>query len=509
MSRSVSLKKQQRKRGAKRLAVGLGFLAPNILGFLCFTALPLVFALVLAFTNWDLRLHNMFKDEPLKFVGLDNFRRLLVMPDFYRYLGNTLFMMMGIPFGIAGALCSAILLSQDLRGGGARNWRRLIVYAAVAVALVTGGALLLAAGGVPIAGMTLLLGGLVGAVLIGGVVGGSTVYRTLFYLPFFTNGVAVYLLWKRFYSPIDGPVNRALTPVLTGLTGVVDAVPEGVTRGTAWVALAGMLAVALGASGVLRRLWRDGEIGLHGLTLGVLLIVVPAVLGFWWWPTTGLRMASLGVGVFAVGVLAVRAFSEGTAFPAPRSDGFGTGLMLGALALLLGVLCIGLGRTLNVLPAMAAGPDGLTPPLWLSSPLWVKPAMIFMGLWAAVGGNTMLLYLAGLSGVPGELYEAADIDGAGRFARFWHVTWPQLAPVTFFVVVMGVIGGLQGGFEMAKTMTNGGPAGSSTFLSFFIYTEGFETGRLGFAAAITWTLFGLVFLVTIFNWKFGNRYVND
>jgi len=89
------------------------------------------------------------------------------------------------------------------------------------------------------------------------------------------------------------------------------------------------------------------------------------------------------------------------------------------------------------------------------------------------------------------------------------VTWPQLAPVTFFVVVMGVIGGLQGGFEMAKTMTNGGPAGATTFLSYFIYTEGFETGRLGFAAAITWTLFGLVFLVTIFNWKFGNRYVND
>jgi multiple sugar transport system permease protein len=121
----------------------------------------------------------------------------------------------------------------------------------------------------------------------------------------------------------------------------------------------------------------------------------------------------------------------------------------------------------------------------------------------------MLLYLAGLSNVPQHLYEAADVDGASRFQKFWHVTWPQLAPTTFFIVVMSMIGGLQGGFEMARTMTQGGPAGSTTTLSYFIYTEGFETGRLGYSSAVAWALFGLVFTVTLINWRFGNRYVND
>ena len=125
--------------------------------------------------------------------------------------------------------------------------------------------------------------------------------------------------------------------------------------------------------------------------------------------------------------------------------------------------------------------------------------MMIMGFWAAVGSNNMLLYLAGLSNVPQDLYEAADIDGAGRFQRFWHVTWPQLAPIC----------GLQGGFERARVMTNGGPAGATTTLSYYVYTEGFETGRLGYASAVAWALFALVFTVTMFNWKFGNRYVND
>ena len=81
--------------------IGLGFLAPNILGFLTFTLGPLVFSLFLAFTNWDLRLHNMFKEEELQIVFFENFIRLFKDPDFWKYLGNTLFLMMGIPFAIA------------------------------------------------------------------------------------------------------------------------------------------------------------------------------------------------------------------------------------------------------------------------------------------------------------------------------------------------------------------------------------------------------------------------
>lgn len=100
-----------------------------------------------------------------------------------------------------------------------------------------------------------------------------------------------------------------------------------------------------------------------------------------------------------------------------------------------------------------------------------------MGFWAAIGSNNMLLYLAGLSGVSQELYEAADIDGASPFQRFWNVTWPQLSNVTFFILIMSIMGGLQGGFETARTMTRGGPAGSTTTLAYYIYSEGFESGR--------------------------------
>jgi multiple sugar transport system permease protein len=74
---------------------------------------------------------------------------------------------------------------------------------------------------------------------------------------------------------------------------------------------------------------------------------------------------------------------------------------------------------------------------------------------------------------------------------------------------MTVIGGLQGGFEMARTMTQGGPAGSTTTLSYFIYSEGFSTGRLGYSSAISWVLFVMVFSITMINWKFGSKYVND
>jgi multiple sugar transport system permease protein len=134
---------------------------------------------------------------------------------------------------------------------------------------------------------------------------------------------------------------------------------------------------------------------------------------------------------------------------------------------------------------------------------WAKPALMLMGIWTAMGGTTMLLYLAALSNVPKELLEAAHVDGAGAWARFRHVTCPQLAPTTFFVSVMATIGGLQGGFEQARVMTNGGPAGATTTLSFYIYTKAFEELDLGYAAAISWVMFALIFIGTAANWRFG------
>lgn len=149
-----------------------------------------------------------------------------------------------------------------------------------------------------------------------------------------------------------------------------------------------------------------------------------------------------------------------------------------------------------------------TPPEWLKHPDWAKPALIFMGVWGAIGSNTMLLYLAALSNVPGELYEAADVDGASKWQRFWSVTWPQLAPTTFFVVIMGCIGGLQGGFEQARVMTKGGPADSTTTLSYYLYNQAFEANEMGYGCAVAWVLFGMVFVLTMINWRFGSQMVN-
>jgi multiple sugar transport system permease protein len=117
----------------------------------------------------------------------------------------------------------------------------------------------------------------------------------------------------------------------------------------------------------------------------------------------------------------------------------------------------------------------------------------------------MLLYLAALSNVPLELLDAAEVDGAGPWQRFRHVTWPQLAPTTFFITVVSVIGGMQGGFEQARVMTQGGPAGSTTTLSYYIYNKMFQDLDMGYAAAISWVLFAFIFVATALNWRFGRN----
>jgi len=491
-------------RSRKKLAVGLAFLAPNILGFLAFTLLPLVFALVLAFTNWDLRLHNQFKNEPLRFVGIDNFLHLLFEPNFWRYLGNTLFLMLGIPFGIAGSLIAAILLSRDLRGGR-RAWLMIII----ASGLLSGIGVMVMMG-MSATAMVMLIGGLAGMILFGGAIGGTTVYRTLFYLPHFTAGVATFILWKKLYSPYTGPINLALTPVLDTLTHMVNSVPAPAIQALAWLLAMGMIGTYIFGLSRIWVWWSGGDLALPGSFMAALFLILPATFSLDWSPTHSMGLFICGVAIASLSVLLfMMSVTRRVLRPAGPGEGFGSALMFSVVIMVIQFVLMGLAIVVYRLPMMADGPQGLEPPSWLSNVYWAKPSLMIMGFWASIGSNNMLLYLAGLAGVPPELYEAADIDGAGRFAKFWHVTWPQLAPVTFFIVVMSVIHGLQGGFEMARAMTNGGPAGATTTLSYYVYMEGFETGRLGYASAITWTLFGLVFMVTLFNWKFGNRYVNN
>jgi multiple sugar transport system permease protein len=270
----------------------------------------------------------------------------------------------------------------------------------------------------------------------------------------------------------------------------------------------------------LARMFREGDLGSSATLFPFGLLLIPGAVTLIWLvlgETLGEGSQAitfvLGILFFAtavgLGIFTIVRFLRGQELISRPMEGFGNAAVLSAGIMVAQFVLIGLGVVFTALPAMAASPDGLQPPTWLSDTRWVKPSLMLVGFWGAIGSNTMLLYLAALTNVPGELYEAADIDGAKPFQRFWNVTWPQLAPTTFFVVVMAMIGGLQGGFEMVRTMTQGGPAGSSTVLSYFIYQEGFEVGRIGFASAVAWALFLLILAITMFNWTFGNKYVND
>ena len=492
------------RRDVREISTGVLFLLPNILGFLAFTTIPLAISLFMAFTDWNLEMHNMFQNQELRSVGFANFAKLFSDPDFPTFLGNTLFLMLGIPFGIAGSLFAALLLNNDFRCSRMKR-----VYGAVVltvVLIVACGMLILAGAGST--AMTLLICGIVGTVLVLGSVGGQTVYRTLFYFPSFTADVATYILWKKLYSPENGPINNVLQPVLDRITPVAASI----SPTTAHVLSAVFLVVmGLVYSYALFRVivsWKNGETGTLSYMIALVVLSIPMLCcQLWcslpWGGALGLSLVTLAA------IFTLLMFLTGREYKCAYDYGMSNAIVLDGIVMVGLFICLGISNVLLAMPGMAGSPDGLTAPKWLSDYYWAKPSLMIMGFWAAIGSNNMLLYLAGLSGVSQELYEAADIDGASPFQRFWNVTWPQLSNVTFFILIMSIMGGLQGGFETARTMTRGGPAGSTTTLAYYIYSEGFESGRLGYASAVAWTLFVMVFCVTLFNWKFGNKYTND
>jgi multiple sugar transport system permease protein len=296
----------------REIVAAILFLAPSCMGFLVFVLFPVVASFLLAFTEWDL-----FSSP--RFVGLTHFRKMFQEADFWKYLWNTFFLMSGIPVSICCSLGLALLMKDKLPG----------------IAL----------------------------------------FRTLFFLPTVSSGVALYILWRWIYNPDFGLLNQLLV--------------------SGWDQLA--------------------------------ILMEPF----------GLHLAPL------------------------------------------------------------------EPPLWLSSERWAKPALILMGIWMSAGGPNMVLYIAGLQQIPAELIEAAHMDGAGRWTTFRYITLPMLAPTTFFIIVMSVIGGLQGGFEQVYIMTSGGPAGATTTLSFYVYDKGFEWFEMGYASAVAWFLFLLVFILTMVQWRYG------
>lgn len=148
---------------------------------------------------------------------------------------------------------------------------------------------------------------------------------------------------------------------------------------------------------------------------------------------------------------------------------------------------------------------GLPQPAWLTEPQWGQPAIILIALWTI--GSTLIIYLAALRDVPPELYEAAQIDGAGPWKRFWAITWPRLTPITLFQIIVVMISYLQI-FTQPYLLTqatavgngsaaSGGAGGSMLTLSVYLFQNAFTFLKMGYASAIAWVLFLLTLIVTL------------
>lgn len=143
------------------------------------------------------------------------------------------------------------------------------------------------------------------------------------------------------------------------------------------------------------------------------------------------------------------------------------------------------------------------PPLWLASSHWAIWGLIILTVWGNAG-YTATIYLAALQDISPDLYEAAKIDGASAWKRLYAITWPALAPTTFFLLVTVFISTSQA-FGLINLMTQGGPGNSTTTLSYYIYLNGFQFYRFGYAAALAWIMFIGVFALTALFWWFQRR----
>lgn len=312
------------RRERREAMEALAYLSPWLIGFVVFTAGPIAFSLYLSFCKWDVI-------NPIEFVGLANYRFMARDPLIAKSLVNTIYYAaLFIPLSISVALGLAMLLNQKARGLG--------------------------------------------------------IFRTMFYLPTLTQGVATFTLWSVVFEPEGGPLNRFL-----------------------------------------RLLLRQR--------------VIPHVEGSW------------------------------------------------------------RGWDLNVTwHRIAADAPG-----WLVDPAWSKPALIVMALWAV--GGTMIIFLAGLQGIPASLYEAAEMDGAGGLARFRNVTLPMLSPTIFFNIIMTTIGSFQV-FGAAFILTAGGPSNSTLFYVYYLFNRAFVYFNMGYASAMAWFLFLIVLSLTVFQLKMAPRWVH-
>lgn len=148
---------------------------------------------------------------------------------------------------------------------------------------------------------------------------------------------------------------------------------------------------------------------------------------------------------------------------------------------------------------------GLPPVGWLTTEQWVLPAIVLMLLWSGMGFDA-IIYLAALRNIPRHLYEAAELDGANSWQRFWKITFPLLTPVHFYNLIIGLIGSFQV-FDVIYVMTQGGPGFASRVYAYHLFLQAFQRFKMGYASAMAWFLFLIIFVLTLIQWRVLGRRV--
>ncbi|GAB2676738.1 carbohydrate ABC transporter permease [Paenibacillus thermoaerophilus] len=146
------------------------------------------------------------------------------------------------------------------------------------------------------------------------------------------------------------------------------------------------------------------------------------------------------------------------------------------------------------------------PPMWIADPNWALVSVMMISVWISIGFN-LIVYLAGLQSIPRDLYEAADIDGAGGWAKFTNITLPMLSPTSFFLLVTGIISSFKV-FDLIATLTQGGPARSTSVMVWYLYETAFVNLRIGYASSIAAILFLCVLAITGLQWIGQKKWVN-
>lgn len=149
---------------------------------------------------------------------------------------------------------------------------------------------------------------------------------------------------------------------------------------------------------------------------------------------------------------------------------------------------------------------GLPPARWLNEPRTAMIALIILGVWRGLGYN-VIIYLAGLQSIPAHLYEAAKLDGAGRWQLLRFITWPLLTPTTFFILIIAVINSFQS-FTQVHVMTQGGPVGSTTVIVYYLFQQAFQQFNMGYGSAVAMVLFAIILVLTVIQFKFLGKRVH-